>query len=102
MLARVKLSDGARISLRLGATTAESVAYRAVVTLTEGEWGGDANVALADGAVSLANWSPADPPDWVARLMTALLRAEWRARKDGPGAPWPRRLTRWRASRDGA
>lgn len=96
----VEVTDGARITLRLLRVGAEGVEYGAAVELPDGECSTNVTVQLSDGACRLAEWQPAAPPEWASQLVCAVLRTEWRQRKDGAGPAWPRRLSRWRGSRD--
>ncbi len=87
-------SRGARMILRRGAPSPDQVRYAVELELVEGTLSGEVWVRLSDGETRFAPWSPAEPPDWAAERIRALLHAEWRTRRTSGG--WPRRFTRWR------
>lgn len=74
---------------------AEAVAYSAELEVASDRFASRATVALADGNVSFSAWQPEGPPAWLLDFARATLRAEWRTKA------WPRRITRWRAAKDG-
>jgi hypothetical protein len=88
-------AHGGRLTLRLDPAHAGSVRYRAELELAHEVFVGAAQ--LSDGEVNFEPWSPGEPPAYWVDRVRALLRAQWRA-----GAPWPRRITRWRASPNAA
>lgn len=53
---------------------------------------GTARVEVASGAVTIDCEAA---PEWLVTLAHSLLRGAWRSRDS---APWPRRVTRWRAA----
>ena len=76
-----------------------AVAYDVTLTAADASWTGRAAVTVADGAVQLD--LPPEVPAWAASTLNAFLRSEWRARRGADAEPWPQRLTRWRAPREG-
>src|SRR5262249_28578670 len=91
---------GARIILDLVRAGADDVVYGAWLLAPDAEWRREARIMLADGRVSFSGWQPGEPPAWMVALAQAFLRIEWRARRDPDPEPWPRRIHRWRETRD--
>jgi hypothetical protein len=89
------MAEGGRITLRLAEKGSDRVAYSAELERDSDRFASRATVTLADGAVSFSDWEPAGPPPWLLEFARATLRAEWRSKN------WPRRITRWRAAKDG-
>jgi hypothetical protein len=88
---------GGRVSLGdLRRDESGAVAYRAVLLLPDAELVGEATVD-ASGAVGFGPFAPAEPPAWLLEVARQVLRTEWRARQGADPAPWPGRITRWRA-----
>jgi hypothetical protein len=88
---------GGRVILELDSVS-DSARYRALLYTPDTLYRGAATVALADGTVELGGWD-ADPPAWLVDLARKFLRTEWRARQPAGAAPWPARISRWRAER---
>ncbi len=84
---------GVRIELELDGETVDDVAYR---VRADGGTLGRAVVRRADGEVGFA-WE-VEPPEPVLRLARAFLRSLWNGRRKPDAPPWPRRVTRWRAT----
>jgi hypothetical protein len=85
---------GGRVSLKLLRLEDEQVAFEAVLRAAEEHWQAELRVTRQQGTVV---WFPAAPaaPTWLTEFAVALARNAWRSSQT---APWPRRLTRWRAA----
>ena len=88
--------SGGRAVLELTGSDATCVHYRAELYVPEASFSCLARVALADGAVSFAAWTPGEPPAWLLKYATTFLRSVWREHQRDPQVPWPNRLNRWR------
>jgi hypothetical protein len=86
-------SGGGRVELRLEAQTPTSGHYSARWLSAGQTFVGSARVD--ETGVELEG---AEAPPWLLDFTAALLRLIERDHADG--APWPRRLTRWRKSPD--
>lgn len=100
-------SESARFVLRRDQAEANSVSYRAEISVRGAKWQGRLSLGLSDGAVVFDAWqfvepgSPAEPPQWVLDQMRAALRSAFRGlQKQGEVrvVDLPRRITRWRAA----
>lgn len=89
---------GGRVILELDEAGAERVRFHALVYTPDTLFRGTASVALADGQVEVGGWDRA-PPTWLVEHARKFLRTEWRARQGAGAAPWPARISRWRAER---
>ncbi len=69
--------------------------YAALWATAEDTWEGELRVG-ADGRIQL-HTGERPPPAWLTEFSTQLLRTTARTVLGG-SAPWPRRLTRWRAT----
>jgi hypothetical protein len=94
----VRPTSGGRVELDLEAAGAE-VVYRAALRTPDADFAGRARVRLSDGDVALAWEGETPPPPWLADLVRAFLRTEWRARRGADPEPWPARIHRWREAR---
>jgi len=89
----MELRHGGRIELVFDRATSDRIRYAATFETATGRWTGSAEIQSEHGQVELH----VDPtPAWLVDLTTAILRAEWRARRSSDARPWPRRITRWR------
>jgi hypothetical protein len=93
-----KLRTGGRVVLELGEADARAARYRVTLSTPDGEWRGDAEVVVDGGAVTIAAWTPGEPPAWLVKWATTFLRGAWREARE-PGGAWPRRFDRWREAR---
>jgi hypothetical protein len=93
----VKPASGGRVVLELEDTSPARVRYRAALFTPEAVHHASAEVALEDGLVTFGDWDPPAPPEWLVAFALAFLRSEWRARRGTEAAPWPARISRWRA-----
>ncbi len=89
-------TSGVRVILELVAVDADEVRYEAWLYTPDAKHHGLAWVTFEDGEVAFG-WSQPYPPAWMADLVRAFLRTEWRARREPNAAPWPARISRWRA-----
>ena len=92
MFGFVEGGSSGRLILRLVSSGDDGVRYAGELSAQDGTWAVSARVG-AEGEVELER--PADAPEWLVTTTRATLRTAWRSRK--AGAPWPRRLSRWRA-----
>jgi hypothetical protein len=90
---------GARIELELEQAEGAGARYALRLKTAEGEASGEARIDSA-GNVDVSGVD-ASTAIWVLPLVRALLRMEWRDRKEPGAAPWPRRITRWREAPSG-
>lgn len=97
MLPGMRPDHGGRVALRLTEAAQERVRYTADFATAEGEWRLEAQVRVDDGQVHLETPPDAAPPEWLRNMARTALRAAWRGRASA-AAPWPRRITRWRAA----
>ena len=85
---------GGRISMDRVAAGPDGVVYRAGLFVPDAEWHGEARIDAA-GMVTMDGTVGA--PDWLVEYARAFLRGEWRSRQVPDAAPWPDRISRWRA-----
>jgi hypothetical protein len=90
--------SGGRAVLELLAESADAVRYRAELFVPDATFTSEASVAVTDGAVSFAPWTPSEPPAWLLKYATTFLRSAWRERQKD--IPWPSRINRWREERE--
>jgi hypothetical protein len=93
-------THGARLLVKLEPGAEGDGVYTLLLTTSDAEWRGQANVREEDGQVSLGDFPDGAPPRWLLQATHALLRGAWQRRR--AGHVWPRRLARWRPVPDAA
>lgn len=89
---------GGRLVLRLVATSVSAAEYAGALEFDDATAQITMCVRLPSGAVEVISSSEPSPPEWLVDQARAALRAAFRATLSG--APWPRKLSRWREVRD--
>ncbi len=87
---------GGRFLLRLVKTTDQEIEYQGAFEIGTSKIDCTCRVLLPAGTVEVSR-ADGSVPEWLVDQTRATLRAAFRA--SGSGAPWPRRIHRYREAR---
>lgn len=89
---------GGRVVLRLVTMSASAVEYSGTLEYDDAAAQITMRVLLPAGTVEVNFPGERTPPEWLVGHARAALRGAFRATQSG--APWPRKLSRWREARE--